>query len=139
MTELRFLTRSDILRINKEMTLAFGGLFVARNNNVINDGSLCFLIEAVKKKVYGRDLYPDFFDKVTAYACNVIRNHVFVDGNKRTGMCSAVLFLNRNGYAISNRHDDEIVRIGNGIAEGKLSPRQVRAWFEKRARRTRRT
>lgn len=134
MTRLRFLTRADILHINKEMTLEFGGLFVEGINNVTNEGSLHFLLEAVRKRIYGRNLYSDFFDKVTAYAYNIIRNHVFVDGNKRAGMGSAILFLSRNGYAISDRYDDEMVMIGNGIAEGKLSPNQVKSWFKKRAR-----
>ena len=136
MTKLRFLTRSDILRINKKMTLKFGGLFVEAIHNLSNEGSLQFLLEAVRKRIYGYDLYPDFFDKVTAYAYSIIRNHVFVDGNKRAGMASAVLFLRRNGYAISTKYDREIVQVGNGIAEGKSSPQQVKAWFKKRAYRT---
>ena len=52
----------------------------------------------------GCELYPDLFAKTAALLDSLIRNHPFLDGNKRTGVAAASLFLRRNGWrlALSN-------------------------------------
>ncbi len=49
----------------------------------------------------GRDLYPDLFAKAAALMDSLIRNHPFVDGNKRTGVTAAALFLVQNGRRLT--------------------------------------
>jgi death-on-curing protein len=41
---------------------------------------------------------PDIVDKATAYTAGIVKNHPFVDGNKRTGFVVGVLFLELNGF-----------------------------------------
>ncbi|MCC9078153.1 type II toxin-antitoxin system death-on-curing family toxin [Litorilinea aerophila] len=48
----------------------------------------------------GQDLYPDLFSKAAALMASLIHNHPFVDGNKRTGIAAAALFLRQNGYRL---------------------------------------
>jgi len=48
-----------------------------------------------------QDLYPDLFAKAAALMDSLIRNHPFVDGNKRTGIAAAALFLVQNGYRLT--------------------------------------
>lgn len=45
----------------------------------------------------GKELYPDVFLKAAALLDSLINNHPFVDGNKRTGITAAALFLQANG------------------------------------------
>jgi len=45
----------------------------------------------------GKDLYSDIFSKAAALLDSIIRNHPFLDGNKRTAIGAACLFLERNG------------------------------------------
>lgn len=45
----------------------------------------------------GKELYPDVFLKEAALLDSLINNHPFVDGNKRTGITAAALFLQANG------------------------------------------
>ncbi|MCJ7584226.1 MAG: type II toxin-antitoxin system death-on-curing family toxin [Anaerolineales bacterium] len=52
----------------------------------------------------GKDLYPDLFTKVAALLDSLINDHPFVDGNKRTGITAAALFLRRNGYRLKASH-----------------------------------
>jgi len=40
----------------------------------------------------------DIVDMATAYTAGIVRNHPFVDGNKRTGFVVGILFLELNGY-----------------------------------------
>ena len=49
----------------------------------------------------GQDLYADLFAKAAALMELLIRNHPFVDGNKRTGIAAAALFLVQNGYRLT--------------------------------------
>ena len=41
---------------------------------------------------------PDLIEMATAYTAGIVRNHPFVDGNKRTGFVVGILFLELNGY-----------------------------------------
>ncbi|MFQ5855792.1 MAG: type II toxin-antitoxin system death-on-curing family toxin [Anaerolineae bacterium] len=49
----------------------------------------------------GEDLYPDLFSKAAALMDSLIRNHPFIDGNKRTGIAAAALFLRQNGRRLT--------------------------------------
>jgi death-on-curing protein len=49
---------------------------------------------------------PDIVDMAAAYTGGIVRNHPFVDGNKRTGFVVGILFLELNGYRFSAREED---------------------------------
>ena len=49
---------------------------------------------------------PDIVNRAAAYTWGIVRNHAFVDGNKRTGFVLGVLFLELNGYRFSAREED---------------------------------
>ena len=75
------------------------------------------------------DLYPTLFTKVAALIDSLIRNHPFVDGNKRTGMAAASLFLRRNGYLMETSNA-ELVRVALGVAQSQLDLDQITAWLK---------
>lgn len=77
---------------------------------------------------------PDAAALAAAYAYGIVRNHPFVDGNKRTGWVVARLFLARNGYRLEfDPHDT--VRTIERLAAGILSESQVGNWFRQRIQR----
>jgi death on curing protein len=49
---------------------------------------------------------PDIIEMATAYTAGVVRNHPFVDGNKRTGFVMGILFLELNGYRFTASEED---------------------------------
>ncbi len=49
---------------------------------------------------------PDLIDMATAYTAGIVRNHPFVDGNKRTGFVVGILFLELNGYRFIASEED---------------------------------
>jgi len=53
-----------------------------------------------------RDLYPDISAKAAALMDSLIRNHPFLDGNKRTGIAAAAMFLCMNGYQLSGTNTE---------------------------------
>jgi len=96
---MRYLQKSDFILINKRTIDAHGGAFVAPHN-LLNEAPLDYLIEAVNAELFGQPLYPTLSDKAGLYLYNVISNHMFQDGNKRTGLGSALVFLRMNGYKL---------------------------------------
>lgn len=69
------------------------GLHGVRDRNTLS------AVEALPQQTaYGKELYPSIFQKAAVYARTIIMNHPFLDGNKRTGTTSALIFLENNGY-----------------------------------------
>ena len=80
--------------------------------------------------MFGQQLYPLITDKAAVYCFNIICNHIFSDGNKRTGLGAALLFLNLNGLDIGqNITDDILTAFILKIASGQSSLEECKAWF----------
>ena len=69
-----------------------GGNFIPPNN-FHHEDPLDYLIEAVAAEMFGKPLYPEIYDKAGLYMFNINGGHIFTDGNKRTALESALLFL----------------------------------------------
>lgn len=114
------------------MTFRFGGLF-SSIDNVKNLNALDYLVDAVKSEMFGMELYPDVSTKAAIYMFNIISNHVFNDGNKRTGLETALLFLERNNFVLNfSVTDDELIALALAVAEGKFNLESLTAWFVSR-------
>ncbi|MGA8440016.1 MAG: type II toxin-antitoxin system death-on-curing family toxin [Candidatus Sulfotelmatobacter sp.] len=62
---------------------------------------------------------PDIVDMAAAYTGGIVRNHPFVDGNKRTGFVVGVLFLELNGYRF-NASEEDAAQMVLELASGNL-------------------
>jgi death-on-curing protein len=76
----------------------------------------------------GKDLYPELFSKTAALMDSLVRNHPFVDGNKRTAITSAALFLRMNGYRLIVENE-EVVRFTLACAQSQRSLDEIMDWF----------
>ena len=74
-------------------------------------------------------MYPALADKAVALGFSLIKNHPFVDGNKRIGHAAMEVFLLLNGYEIDSHVDDQ-ERIILGVAAGTTSREEMKAWLE---------
>jgi len=90
------------------------------------------LIDAAIKRAFAtfdsNDLYPALEDKVAAISHGLIKNHGFMDGNKRTGVCMMLLLAKMNGINL-NYTQAELVDLGLGTAEGRYDERYIREWI----------
>lgn len=68
----------------------------------------------------GEDLYKTIFDKAAQLAYGLVKNHGFVDGNKRVAVHAMAVYLFINGYD-TNFSQEEIVKIGMELAENKIT------------------
>lgn len=129
-----YLEKNQVLEIHRKMVLRYGGLFVKNSDNLQNPCSLEYVLEAVKASVYGRPLYSTVFEKAAAYAVLIIKDHVFYDGNKRTGLESGMAFLELNGsYLRASVSRKEMMSLGPSIANGEVSLEGVSNWFRTNA------
>jgi death-on-curing protein len=77
----------------------------------------------------GKELYPDLFSKTAALMDSLVRNHPFLDGNKRTAITSAALFLRINGYRLVV-DNDEMARFTLACAQSQRSLDEMVKWFK---------
>ena len=68
-----------------------------------------------------------------AYLFHIVRNHPFVDGNKRTGVTAALVFLEMNGIQI-RASDQALVQTVLAVAEGKLQKGALAGFFRRHIR-----
>jgi len=78
--------------------------------------------------MFGQEPYPDIFAKAAILIYLLIKNHPFVDGNKRTGLFALFEFLERNGFTI-NSPPEELYRFTLDIATSTLSKEQIAEWL----------
>jgi len=91
--EVTFLSVDDILVIHERQITKYGG-----DPGLRDEGLLLSAIAQPEAAFSGDFLHPTLHDMAAAYLFHIVRNHPFVDGNKRTGSASALVFLAFNGY-----------------------------------------
>jgi len=69
---------------------------------------------------FGEEAYPTLHEKAAALLEAVVRNHALVDGNKRLGWASAVVFYDLNGFDLVAPSVDEAVELVVAVAAGHL-------------------
>ena len=71
---------------------------------------------------------PDLFNLAAAYAAGIVRNHPFIDGNKRTGFMTAYVFLARNGMQLIASEIDAVQAV-IALAANELQEIDFAAWL----------
>ena len=96
-----FHSRAFIEALHQEQLRLHGGAAGIRDSGLLDSA----LARPLQKEAYGD---PDIFDLAAAYLFGVLKNHPFVDGNKRTGLAAADLFLYFNGFSLEAVQEDII-------------------------------
>ena len=76
----------------------------------------------------GELLHEDLCSMAAAYLFHLVQNHPFIDGNKRVGLESALLFLEINGYSL-NVMDDELIELVLDTAQGRANKAVIAEFF----------
>ena len=124
MSTVYYLTAQDILFLHYKLIEVYGGSHGIRDENRLKS-----VIEAPKQEAFGVSQYSSVFEKAAVYARNIISDHLFVDGNKRSGITSASVFLMKNGYRMSANPKD-LEDFAVKIAVEKLDVPEIGAWFQ---------
>jgi death on curing protein len=101
MIEPQFLTVEDVLLIHDEQIEAYGGI-----RGIRDEGLLESAVMTPQASFGGEYLHNDLFEMAAAYGFHIAENQPFLDGNKRTALVSALVFLDLNGFEI---HDEDML------------------------------
>ncbi len=92
-------------------------------------GLLVSAVERPQATFEGSELYPDLFTKAAALMHSLIQNHPFVDGNKRTGVAAAAIFLQVNGFRLIATNPD-LEAFTLNVARGEQDVPDIASWLE---------
>lgn len=114
MKKTTFLTLAEVLETHADQIEKYGGADGVRDINLLSSA-----IAMPSAAFSGSFLHSDIYEMAAAYAFHISQNHPFVDGNKRTALASALVFLELNGITISD-HRGKLFDAMMSIAKGKL-------------------
>ncbi len=141
-----YLTADQIIQINKATIRQHGGNFIPPAN-ILRAGALDYVVEIVQQTVFGEKVYKEVYEIAAAYQFYIVTGHVFQDGNKRTGLGAALVFLEINHYQLrpdmqpivtsdTNRlipvdssEPDLLYQFTLEMAAGYISLEDAKAWF----------
>lgn len=121
---MKILTKSQIISMHKDLTAEFGG-----SNDIRDDGLLDSALNAPFQTFEEIELYPTLLDKAARICYGLVKNHPFVDGNKRIGAHVMVVFLALNNIDLVY-NDKELIDIILDIADGSKSEKQLLNWLQ---------
>ena len=131
-----WLTRQLILAIHDEQLAEHGGmrerwLRCTRSAGVRDEGLLeSALARPLNRAGYGE---PDLSELAAVYAIGLVRNHPFIDGNKRTGFAALFMFLALNGADFEPPEVDATIAVLR-LASGDLNDDDFIAWVRSHTR-----
>ena len=113
---------SFVDKLHKEIIKSTGGSYGIRDENILKSS-----LEQPFQTFEGKDLYKTTLEKASKLLELIIKNHPFIDGNKRIGYVLYRLFLEENGYIINATEEEKYQFIIN-IASGKMSYEEILNW-----------
>ncbi|MDI6771672.1 MAG: type II toxin-antitoxin system death-on-curing family toxin [bacterium] len=120
-----FLELEEVLEMHRDQIERYGGRLGVRDMGLLESA-----LAMPRAGVGGQLLHADVFEMAAAYLHYIIKDHPFVDGNKRVGAMAAFTFLRLNGIILDapERGFEELVR---AVAEGKVDKSAVAAFIRK--------
>lgn len=127
MTAWQWVAKAVVLAIHEEQLAEHGGAAGLRDQGLLDSA----LSRPLNLAAY--DDGADAADLAAAYASGILRNHPFVDGNKRTATIVALIFLAENGFELA-ADDPSLLEMILGAAEGSQSDENLASWFRRHLR-----
>jgi len=118
-----WLTREAVLAIHAQLLARFGGSAGIRDENLLESA----LAKPRQLHAYGQ---PNAYEMAAAYAFGIVKNHPFIDGNKRAGFVAAYTFLGVNGIDFT-ASEEEAVIFTRGLAAGDITIEEYTLWLRK--------
>jgi death-on-curing protein len=124
---IEFFSLDEVLAIHADQIERYGGALGIRDQGLLEPAL------AMPEATYARqELHPTLIEKAAAYLFHIVKNHPFVDGNKRAGLAVSLAFLAMHDTWLETS-DHELVELVLGVAEGRVSKAEVAVVFQRRA------
>ena len=116
-------TVETVIAIHSELIRQIGGSPGIRDENLLD-----MSVNAPFQTFGGFDLYPTLIDKAAHLTYSLIKNHPFLDGNKRIGVTVMIIFLKANGIEITCTNE-ELAVLGWGLADSSINKTDLVEWI----------
>ena len=123
-----FLDVDDVIELHAAQLEIYGGSDGLRDRGLLESA-----VAQPQASFGGEFVHDGLFAMAAAYLFHIVSNHPFVDGNKRAGLLSAVVFLDVSGISISHP-SDALYELTMGVAEGRIEKATAVAELERIAR-----
>lgn len=120
------ISKEQVFKIHTSLINETGGIDGIRDENLL-DSALNSPFQTFDTK----DLYPEISDKAAQLSFSIIKNHPFLDGNKRIGVHIMLVFLTLNNIKLLYSQK-ELIDLGLKIADSSFSKNDIKKWIEKR-------
>ena len=127
MKEFVWVLDDVVLAVHDEQLAVHGGLPGVRDCGAVGSAL------ARPRNLAAYEACDDVARLAAAYAYGISRNHGFADGNKRTALVTADLFLMLNGYELVSSPADNVLTM-LGVADGTLTEDELTSWMRKNIR-----
>ena len=125
----QFLTLDEVLTLHSDQIQRYGALPGLRDVALLSSA-----LGAPRATFGGEYLHNDLFEMAAAYLFHLVKNHAFLDGNKRVGLAAALLFLWMNDQEI-DAEETELYELVLGVAEGRVVKEVAAEFLRQRAMR----
>lgn len=125
-----WIEQRDLLAIHDQLLAAFGGRPGLRDEGLLQSAL------ARPRQHYAYAHRSDLIEMAALYTAGIVRNHPFMDGNKRAGFIAGVLFLELNGFTFIASEEDATQAVF-GLAGGTLGEAPYTAWLRANSKRAR--
>jgi death on curing protein len=124
----KYISLEEILRLHFQIISDFGGSHGVRDENRLKS-----VVEAPRLEVFGYEQYSTAAEKAAVYLRNIIGDHPFTDGNKRTAVTVCGIFLARNGIRLTAR-PKELEDFAVRVATKHLDIPAIAAWLARHSK-----
>jgi death-on-curing protein len=126
--EIKWITGRQIKKIHDDLILTFGGEL-----GIADESQLDAIVDRAKNsRIFGRDVFETVIHKAAFFMHSLLRYHQFADGQKRTGISTAFIFLGLNGYTMWSRNVLEEIHFCIETAQGEHEVEEITQWLADR-------
>jgi len=120
---MKRLTKQQVIYMHEILINETGGSYGIRDNGLLESA-----LNAPFQSFDGEYLYKSLQLKAAKLGFFIVKNHPFVDGNKRIGLLSMLTFLELNNMEITCT-DDELINLGFDLAAGEINEKYLLDWI----------
>lgn len=121
---MKYVKVDKVIDLHEKLIERYGGSKGIRDN-----GLLISSIESVFQTYGGDELYPTDIDKIVQASFSLVKNHCFIDGNKRIGMMLLLYLLEINNFKHKLNNED-IIKLGLELASGEMTKEDFKTFIE---------
>lgn len=114
-----FLGLDEVLEIHQDQIRRYGGAAGIRDMGLLQSA-----LAMPQAGVQGKYLHADLPEMAATYLFHLVKNHPFVDGNKRVGAVAALVFLAMNGAGVRCTNED-LAGMVLDVARGRIEKSSV--------------